>query len=159
MRWQNEDNADTIATTATTMTVNSHMHGYNDDDNFEIDEDAGQQRTRQCWYDEWCYDKDTGEDNADTMVLCQLQWQAHRRWMIQCWHNGAMTETKAMDAAMLQWQGQHWDWWGCKAAATKERWWMVLWMLQRWHDGASTKTRAMWMLQLQRHRSEVVQKM
>ena len=48
MLWQSEDNADTIATTATTMTEDSHIHGYNDDDNFEIDEVAGQQRTRQC---------------------------------------------------------------------------------------------------------------
>ena len=46
--WQNEDNADTIVTMATMMTVDTHIHGYNDKDNVEIDAVARRQRTRQC---------------------------------------------------------------------------------------------------------------
>ena len=55
------------------MTVDSHIHGYNHKDNVEIDDVARRQRTRQCGYDEWCYDKDKGEENADAMVLFMLQ--------------------------------------------------------------------------------------
>ena len=58
---------------ATMKTVDSHIHGYNHKGNVEIDDVARRQRTRQCGYDEWCYDKDKGEENADAMVLFMLQ--------------------------------------------------------------------------------------
>ena len=58
---------------ATTETVDSHIHGYNDRDNVDIVEASIRQRTRQCGYDEWCYDKDKGDENADAMVLFMLQ--------------------------------------------------------------------------------------
>ena len=58
---------------ATIVTVDAHIQGYNDRDDVEIDEVARRQRSRQCGYDEWCYDKDKGDENADAMVLFMLQ--------------------------------------------------------------------------------------
>ena len=62
---------------ATMRTMDSHIQDYNDKDNAEIDEVARRRRTKQCWYDEWCYDKEKGARTVPT------------RWCHGCYNDKA----------------------------------------------------------------------